>query len=242
MTFDKLYKCQDAVLSKVFCFEDRLFPATEIILGGGTALARCYLHHRISHDLDFFVSRRFDPNLILIRLKNEGIILFEVEVENDPNFAAQLFGIVEEGGLQIKVSFIEDIYTGMFPVSEVEGIRTETIEGLYHRKIRTISGSGEAETSTGRLISQGSRQTARDLFDLYVLSRGIKPIGDFLTEINRHGANVSEIAVESGMKRMPWIDLMDEFDTLEVTDNYKGLGLLDIKRYFDDVLNLSKKL
>jgi predicted nucleotidyltransferase component of viral defense system len=242
MTFKKLYGCQDVVLNKVFASEERLFPEAEIILGGGTALARCYLHHRISHDLDFFVSQCFDPRLILGRLKNEGIILSEVEVESDPNFAAQLLGLVEEKEEQVKISFIEDIYTGMFPVKKIEGIRTETIMGLYHRKLRTITGIGETTTSTGRSISQGYRQTARDLFDLYVLSREVKPLGDFLTKINRHGANVSEIAVESGIKRMPWIDLMDEFESLEIANKYKGLGLLDIKRYFDDVLNLSKKL
>ncbi|MEE8185265.1 MAG: nucleotidyl transferase AbiEii/AbiGii toxin family protein [Thermodesulfobacteriota bacterium] len=242
MTFDKIYAYQDVVLSKVFTSEGRLFPGAEIILGGGIALAGCYLHHRISHDLDFFVSQRFDPRLILRRLQNEGIILSEVEVESDPNFAAQLSGLIEEGGERIKVSFIEDIYTGMFPVKKIEGIRTETIEGLYHRKLRTITGVGETTSSTGRPISQGYRQTARDLFDLYVLSREVKPLGDFLIDINRHGANVSEIGVESGMRRMPWIDLMDEFESLEIADKYKGFGFLDIKRYFDDVLNLSKKL
>lgn len=242
MTFDKLYICQDILLDKVFGNEERLFPQAKIILAGGTALERCYLHHRISYDLDFFVNQRFDPQLILKRLKNEEIILFEAEVENDPNFAAQLSGIVEEKREHIKVSFVEDIYSDMFPVNEIGVIKTETIEGLYHRKLRTITGSRETITSTGRSISQGFRQTARDLFDLYVLSREIKNLGDFLTEINHHGANISEIAVESGIRRMPWIDLMDEFETLEVAERYKGLGLLDIKRYFDDVLNLSKKL
>ncbi|MEK7680250.1 MAG: nucleotidyl transferase AbiEii/AbiGii toxin family protein [Deltaproteobacteria bacterium] len=35
-----------------------------MILIGGTALARCYLQHRASYDLDFFVNARFDPLMI----------------------------------------------------------------------------------------------------------------------------------------------------------------------------------
>jgi len=241
MTNERLYACQDLVMAKVFGSRAALFHETDIILAGGTALSRCYLHHRISYDLDFFVSRRFDPQLIMRRLKSEGIFLFETETESDPNFVSQLLGLVEEGGEEIKISFVEDVYSDMFPAKNIEGIPTETIEGLYHRKVRTLSGAGETISSIGRSIIQGGRQTARDLFDLYVLGNEVKSLVDFINEVNSHGANIPEIAVESGIKRMPWIDLMDEFETLEVADRYKGLGLLDIKRYFDDVLDISKE-
>lgn len=33
-------------------------------LGGGTALAEFYLHHRLSEDLDFFSENEFDPQVI----------------------------------------------------------------------------------------------------------------------------------------------------------------------------------
>jgi predicted nucleotidyltransferase component of viral defense system len=35
--------------------------ATEAVFGGGAALAALYLHHRVSEDLDFFLSRELEP-------------------------------------------------------------------------------------------------------------------------------------------------------------------------------------
>lgn len=242
MTFEKLYKCQDKLLERVFGSGKHLFPGARVILGGGTALARCYLHHRLSYDLDFFLSRRFDPQLLQRRLKDSGITLQAVEIVNDPLYAVQLHGQVEEGGEIIRASFLEDVYAGMFPVVEVEGLRTETIEGLYHRKLRTITGSREAASPTGVPVRQGSRQTARDLFDLYVLDTEVKPILDFLTGINEHGANVPDIALESGIKKMPWLDMMDEFETLEVAEKYKGIKAFDIKRHFDECFDIAHRV
>lgn len=47
---DKLYPFQDAVLSEMQSLK------TDFYLTGGTALGRCYLNHRYSDDLDFFVN------------------------------------------------------------------------------------------------------------------------------------------------------------------------------------------
>jgi len=242
MTFNKLYRFQDELLERIIGAEEQLFPEAKVILAGGTALARCYLHHRISYDLDFFLSRRFDPQLLQRRLKDAGITLQEVEIVNDPLYAVQLHGQVEEGGEIIRVSFLEDVYSDMFPVVEVEGIRTETIEGLYHRKLRTITGSREAASPAGVPVRQGSRQTARDLFDLYVLDTEVKPILDFLTGINEDGANVPDLALESGIKKMPWRDLMDEFETLEIAEKYKGIKAFDVKRHFDECFDIAHRV
>ena len=233
MTIQQLYKLHDAILRSIFEKEKELFPGTQIILGGGTALARCYLEHRVSYDLDFFVSKRFDPMLLQRRLRDAGLQLYAVESVIDPMYAVQLHGMVNVEGEPLRLSIVEDIYADMFPVTTVKGIRTEAIEGLYHRKLRTITGTGEVITGTGRVAGKGARQTARDLFDLYVLSKEVKPVMEFVSEINSRGANVSERALESGIRNIPWKDLMDEFETLEVAEKYKGITAFDVKRYFD---------
>lgn len=233
MTFTQLYRRQDSVLSAIFDKEKYLFQDAFVILVGGTALARCYLEHRASYDLDLFVSRRFDPLLLKRRLKEAGVLLLAAEEISDPMYAAQLHGMVNVEGEPIRLGIVEDIHAGMFPVVTVKGIRTETVEGLYHRKLRTITGTGQVITETGRVAAAGARQTARDLFDLYVLSREVKPIMEFVAEINSHGADVSEKALTSGIRNIPWIDLMDEFDTLSVAKKYKGITSFDVKRYFD---------
>ncbi len=237
MTFNVLYKYQDKVLKRVFDKEKNIFTDARVILVGGTALARCYLQHRASYDLDFFVNARFDPVVIQRRLSEAAILLNMVEVVNNPMFAAELHGVADVDGEPLRISIVEDIYADMFPVKTVGGIRTETIEGLYHRKIRTITGSGDGVvSSTGRTVQAGARQTARDLFDLYVLSNEIKPLLEFVRGINKHGAGVPEALLISGLRKVRWMELMDEFDMLEVAQKYAGVKAFDIKRYFDEVL------
>lgn len=237
MAYERLYKRQDKILRKVFNAEKDLFPGARVILVGGTALARCYLQHRASYDLDFFVNARFDPVVVQRRLSNARVRLQTVEIANDPMFAAELHGVADVDGEPLRVSIVEDIYADMFPVKTVGGIRTEAVEGLYHRKIRTVTGSGEGvASSTGRMVQAGARQTARDLFDLYVLSNEIKPLMEFVREINRHGAGVPEALLVSGLRKVRWMELMDEFEMLEVAERYAGIKAFDIKRYFDEVL------
>lgn len=237
MTFTHLYKRQDKILKKIFDKEKEIFPSARVILAGGTALARCYLQHRASYDLDFFVNVRFDPIVIQRRLSEVGVPLKMVESVNKPMFAAELHGVADVDGETLRVSIVEDIYADMFPVKTVGSIRTEAIDGLYHRKLRTITGSGEGvASSTGRTVQAGARQTARDLFDLYVLSNEIKPLLEFVREINRHGAGVPEALLISGLRKVRWMELMDEFEMLEVAQRYAGIKAFDIKRYFDEAL------
>jgi hypothetical protein len=237
MAYTRLCKQQDKILRKIFDAEKDLFPGARVILVGGTALARCYLQHRASYDLDFFVNARFDPVVVQRRLSNARVKLNMVEFGNDQMFAAELHGVADVNGEPLRISIVEDIYADMFPVKTVDGIRTEAVEGLYHRKIRTITGSGEGiASSTGRTVQAGARQTARDLFDLYVLSNEIKPLLEFVREINRHGAGVPEALLISGLRKVRWMELMDEFEMLEVAERYAGIKAFDIKRYFDEVL------
>lgn len=236
MTFIQLYSRQDKILKKVFDNEGAIFPGARVILVGGTALARCYLKHRISYDLDFFVNARFDPTIVQRRLSGEGVPLKTVEMVNEPAYAAQLHGMADVSGELLRVSVVEDFYADMFPVRSVSGIRTETIEGLYHRKLRTITGSGGKTTQTGRTAPAGGRQTARDLFDLYVLSNEVKPLMEFVRTINKHGAALPEALLISGLRAIRWMELMDEFEMLVPTEKYAGIKAFDVKRYFDGIL------
>jgi len=189
----------------------------DIMLCGGTALARTYLHHRISYDLDFFVDGKFDPERLAVELGKRGIKLTDVQIESGSHFVHQLFGFSQIDDVKLKVSFIEDSYSGMFPSASMSFGKTtfniESIEGLYHRKLRTVSGSGNSDKPLD------DRQAARDLFDLFMLDKMIKPIPVFVTEINKHGANFPEKAFLAGLAAMPWIEMMDDFEQLEFDAN-----------------------
>lgn len=68
-----------------------------------------------------------------------------------------------------------------------KGIRTDAIDDLFHRKLRTITGMGEVITGAGRVAGKGARQADRESFDLYVLSKEIRPIIECVAEINSSG-------------------------------------------------------
>lgn len=240
MSEKQLYEEQDKVLRLVFSAREKLFGDTELILGGGTALARFYLKHRVSYDLDFFLATSFSPEILQKRLATTvGLELKDVAMVPRGMFASQLHGYVPmTNGDSLKISFVEDVYSGAFPLNEVgDAIMTETIEGLYHRKVRTLTGSGMGTDEAGQLTNKGARQTARDLFDLYVLGQTTEPLAQFVRKINESGANVPEEALDRGIRMVPWKDLMVDFDrNVERLGAYKGIKLYDMKRYFDEQL------
>jgi len=205
-----LYQAQEHFLLKVGGAQ---LPSHHIMLCGGTALARVYLHHRVSYDLDFFVDGQFDPERLAVQLGKIGIALGDVQIESGGKFVHQLVGFVSIEDTRLKVSFIEDGYAGMFPNSlmSVGGVKfiVESVEGLYHRKLRTVSGSGQSDLPTD------GRQAARDLFDLFMLDQMVEPIATFVKKINKHGANFPVKAFLAGLGAMPWIAMMDEFEQID---------------------------
>lgn len=218
-----LHKTQDMVLDKVFSNLVQL-GISNCILAGGTALSRFYLRHRVSYDLDFFVGGGFSPEKLSIALGRIGINLSDVHIESASVYAHQLHGYAKVGESIVKISFIEDVYEGMWPKKKFGNVITEEVGGLYHRKLRTLSGSGYGKDT------KGARQTARDLFDAYVLSTQVQPIHGFLNEANQHGANFPQDALCANIMSMPWIGLMDEYEGLELLSPYLGLTLIgDIK-------------
>ena len=83
---------------------------------------------------------------------------------------------------------------------------TEEVAGLYHRKLRTVVG----RVSEGSKVV-GGRQTARDLFDLYVLSQAYMPIRQFIAQVPY--AFPSD-AFDNGLASMPWLALADELQEI----------------------------
>lgn len=207
---EALYQAQEQFLIKI---AGTKLSDHHIILCGGTALARVYLHHRVSYDLDFFVDGQFDPERLSVQLGKLGISLEDVQIEDGGKFVHQLLGYVSIGDIRLKVSFIEDSYASMFPNCQMPigdaKFAMESVEGLYHRKLRTVSGSGNSDLPTD------GRQAARDLFDLLILDQMIEPIPIFVKTINQHGANFTVKAFLAGLATMPWIAMMDEFEQID---------------------------
>lgn len=199
-----LYQLQEGVLGQLKAMGDPQFDLAKLC--GGTALSRCWLGHRVSYDLDFFLPEGFVAGKLAMALKNAGLSFETREIVDDLRKANQLHGYAIHQGQRLKVSFIEDAYFDVYPAVEEKfgnlTVRTEKIAGLYHRKLRTVAGSG----SEGDAV-KGGRQKARDLFDLYVLSEAFMPIKPFMETLPYPFPSA---AFDNGLANMPWLQLMDE--------------------------------
>ena len=231
-----LYELQEKIWRHVFVHENQL-GVSNVLLCGGTALARFYLDHRVSYDLDFFVPSTFNPEALHSQLKNIGLEIQDPHIEGGDRYCSQLKGLVRYGQDAVKVDFIEDVYDGMFDAVIKDGARTELLDGLYHRKIRPVSGMFLKDGS----IKDG-RQTARDVFDLYVLGQSIESLSVFIDGINKHGANVPLDGIIKGIISMQWIDIMDEFCELERNDKWRSCDLKDVRSYLEGELMALQKL
>lgn len=208
-----VFQAQDAALSLLFTCP----ILSQAKLCGGTALARAYLGHRVSYDLDFFLPSPFDPIAFGVQMKQAGLKATALDIVEDPHRANQWHGFVSVNGQKVKVSAVEDAYYDVYPRVEATigalTVPTEPIEGLYHRKLLTVSHSGGEEG-----VATGGRQTARDLFDLWVLSQEVAPIRAFMETLPY---DYPFPAFEDGIYSMPWFGLVQEFSELAAAPRWK---------------------
>ena len=98
---DKLYPFQDEVLKLVEGLELNFY------LTGGTALGRCYLKHRYSDDLDFFVNDdghfKKECSIAINFLRNR----WECEIAATSEKFARIF--VKKEKITLKIDFVNDI-------------------------------------------------------------------------------------------------------------------------------------
>lgn len=195
----------------------------QIKLCGGTALSRFYLQHRISFDLDFFVPEAIGFNAQILADKISSKIKIQgLEVTHDSIKADQIhFFVPIPGGDPIKVSFVEDMYSSTFPAVSsgisVGGIdiQTESVQGLYHRKLRTVVGWAKSDAQ----MPSGGRQTARDMFDLFVLSHAVMPLKPFIESLP-YAFPID--AFTGGVALMPWFDISEELEQTIASPTWKS--------------------
>lgn len=215
MRQEVLYPLQEAVLARLQAMGDPQFNGAKLC--GGTALSRCWMGHRLSYDLDFFLPHGFRAADMAAALKKSGIVYETKDIVDDPRKANQLHGYVIHNGQRLKVSFVEDAYFETFPAVERAfgglTVRTEEIPGLYHRKLRTVAGHGDGEEEDS---FAGGRQKARDLFDLHVLS-SFMPIREFMESLPYPFPSAS---FDNGLANMPWFELMDELEEIACTPEW----------------------
>lgn len=209
-----IYRVQDAALTRLM----ELPILRQAKLCGGTALARCYLDHRVSYDLDLFLPAPFDPVAFAVALKQAGLKARALEMVVDDTRANQWHGMLLLGDAKLKLSAVEDAYFEVYPSVEMSiggtPVRTESVEGLYHRKLLTIT-----HASPDGVTATGGRQTARDLFDLWVLSQKVSPLQDFIATVPY---DYPLAAFEDGLDNMDWFGLVQEFQQIQAAPQWQS--------------------
>jgi predicted nucleotidyltransferase component of viral defense system len=98
---DKLYPFQDKILKRVEHLD------LDFYLTGGTALGRCYLKHRYSDDIDFFVNDndnfKTECRLAINALKDRWLC----DIATTSETFARIF--VNEEKISLKIDFVNDI-------------------------------------------------------------------------------------------------------------------------------------
>ena len=161
--------------------------ARDFALAGGTALELYYLHHRFSADLEFF-SPRFDIKEIqgLISAFEKRVnkkIHLESELTAGGKARVRFYTLTVRGSSRpLKIDFVEDVFFTRPEVRRIEDVRVYSAENIYFQKIAAISGTQPVIDEIGRQIIEG-RKEARDVFDVYMLSKTIQPLHVFMKNV-----------------------------------------------------------
>lgn len=187
-------------------------------LTGGTALA-FYFNHRFSEDLDFFSQtyRKEDPGQIMNFISELSGFKFKLDAEqDDPKLIPMKVYFLElKRGCVLKMDFVQDFQKNIKRIKN--GLHS--VEDIYYRKIFSGIGMIGKQDDTGRIIHAG-RQSVKDLFDLYYLSKHHQPLSEFFFEYFSYDKAEALIAWYRGFNRMnlkvELLDLVPKVDTTGV--------------------------
>ena len=153
-------------------------------LAGGTALELFYLNHRFSSDLDFFSPvYRLSKIERLVEAFRKGCrrgVRLESELETAGKARVRFYTMPVRGSRRpLKIDFVEDVLSVNPVVRRKEGVPVYSAESIYLLKIAAISGVRTTRDEVGRELLE-DRGEARDVFDLYMLSKKVCPLSRFL--------------------------------------------------------------
>jgi hypothetical protein len=130
-----------------------LMPPDGILMGGTALAAR--LHHRVSRDLDVFMTQPFDPDVIREQLSALGRLAVTSQSEGTLN------ALLDD----VKVQFLHARGQHVLePPKEIAGMRVGAMSDVIATKLQAVAGRGELrdyldlkkiEETTGRLMEEG---------------------------------------------------------------------------------------
>lgn len=222
-----IYQEQDRILLALK--KIRPFP---YVLSGGTALSRFYFHHRFSEDLDFFceeINFSFEKiEKVATLLRKQGITC-ELAIRSDLPGHLKAVAYSMGDGIQIKVDFLEDPFTGMWnPIKNKTdtGVvcRIDTLDQIYYRKIFSLMEQWHKSRKIRRI---------KDLVDLYALHRYHRTIEKTVVFYRKNHVPIDEeklivilgsLRKEEIIRGFENISNLKGFDLTQVYDGLKRAG------------------
>ncbi len=187
-------------------------------LSGGTALS-FHFSHRFSEDLDFFSQKydRKEPDMIMSFISEQTGFNFRMEAEEDKpeQVPMKVYSLELKEDCLLKIAFICDFEEN---IGKIEN-GLHSVDDIYHRKISAAAGTIQKQDASGRSIHTG-RQSAKDFYDLYYLSRYYTPLPEFFLEHFARDRAEDLVAWHRRFNRLnlktELLDLVPEVDTAEV--------------------------
>ena len=156
----------------------------DFYLVGGTALSLFYCDHRESEDLDFFTKSFSSGRVMQIVTDLEKQLGVEIKPLADNLAESNPFKVMiytaKMPNYQIKIDFVQDALKLLLPLEVRDGINVLSVDDIYLKKTYAVSGFPTGIDEIGRLTFNGGRQSAKDLFDLYYLSKNHLNLSKFV--------------------------------------------------------------
>ncbi|MBI5701032.1 nucleotidyl transferase AbiEii/AbiGii toxin family protein [Candidatus Saganbacteria bacterium] len=159
-------------------------------LAGGTALELFYLKHRFSRDLDFFSPKYGLKEIDEIIAEFSKTVGSRVKLEND--FAAagrarvRFYTVKIKGtAVPLKIDFVEDVLFSKPQIELFKKVPVYAVKEIYFQKVVALTGTRLLADEIGREAVAG-RMEARDVFDIYYLSKNILPLHKFLRKLYKN--------------------------------------------------------
>ncbi len=209
----------------------------DFYLAGGTALANYYFqYHRESYDLDFFAQKyqpaQVDGIATHIARQTQKKMKIVAREEGKAKFAdIRRYDLMISDRQALRIDFVRDVHDLLEPLMQVNGIPVLSLVDIYLRKIYAATGVLAKPDAVGRMLTEGGRQTARDLFDLYHLSTRFEKLSSFAL---RH---CDDLQIEGLCRWFGSFDRMAMKIELGEIRTKQPLEFFEIDKYFSKEIN-----
>lgn len=178
-------------------------------LTGGTALAACYLHHRLSEDIDLFTE---EPNAVaqalpVIQAAPQNLAS-RIEVSRTFETFLEVF-VVSPNGERVKVDFAQDTPFRLKPIeSSPWGIRVDNPLDISCNKLSALFG----------------RAAAKDFVDIYFVVRQLYSFEQLLGEAQKKHVGLDNYWLAIAFQQ---VEKIDQWPMMKATCDFE-----DLKSFF----------